>query len=62
MDYICSSDTMAKFMYQYSYVDATSYSICYSKYNKLLETYIQNTSLTPVSEKVYKRISIKTLY
>ena len=62
MDYICSSDAMAKFMYQYSYVDATSYSICYSKYNKLLETYIQNTSLTPVSEKVYKRISIKTLY
>ena len=62
MDFICSSDTVAKMMYQYPYVNAGSYSVYYSKYLLLFETYVQNTSLTPVSEKVYNRISVKTLY
>ena len=62
VEFICSSDSIAKIMYQYPYVNAGSYSVYYSKYLLLLETYTQNTSLTPVSEKVYNRISVKTLY
>ena len=61
-DYVCGSDPVAKLIYQYPYVSATTYSAYYSKYDTLLESYIQNSSLIPVSEKVYKRISVKTLY
>ena len=62
MDYVCSSDVIAKLIYQYPYVGAASYSPYYQKYDMLVESYVQNTSLTPVSEKVYNRISVKTLY
>ncbi len=62
LDYVCSSDAVAKLIYQHPYVGASSYSAYYSKYNTILETYIQNSSLTPVSEKVYNRISVKTLF
>lgn len=62
VDYVCSSDVIAKMIYQYPYVGASSYSAYYSKYDMILEAYIQNSSLTPVSEKVYNRISVKTLF
>ena len=62
VDFVCSSDGVAKLIYQYPYSGAGSYSAYYSKYNTLLETYIQNSSLTPVSEKVYDRISVNTLF
>ena len=61
-DYVCGADPVAKLMYQYPYVNATSYSPYYSKYDTIMESYIQNSSLIPVSEKVYNRISVKTLY
>lgn len=62
LDFVCSSDSVAKLIYQYPYVNAGSYSTYYSKYNTMMETYIQNTSVTPTSEKVYNRISVKTLF
>ena len=62
LDFVCSTDPVATLIYQYPYVDATSYSPYYSKYDTLLESYIQNSALIPVSEKVYNRISVKTLY
>lgn len=62
LDYVCSSDATAKLIYQFPYVGATSNSAYYSKYNMLLESYLQNSSLTPTNKKVYGRISVKTLY
>lgn len=62
IEYVCSADVVAKMIYQYPYVGASSYSAYYSKYNTIMESYIQNSSLTPVSEKVYNRISVKTLF
>ena len=62
LDYVCGSDSVAKSIYQYPYVGASSYSVYYGKYDTMLTVYVQNSSLTPVSEKVYNRISIKTLY
>ena len=62
LDYVCSSDMVANLIYQYPYVGASSYSVYYSKYTTILESYVQNSSLTPVSEKVYNRISVKTMF
>ncbi|MBE6664760.1 MAG: hypothetical protein E7603_00885 [Ruminococcaceae bacterium] len=61
-DYVCGTDPVAKLIYQYPYVGSSSYSAYYSKYNTMRESYVQNSSLIPVSEKVYNRISVKTLY
>lgn len=62
LDYVCSNDPIGALIYQYLYVDSSSYSTYYSKYNTMLESYIQNSAVIPVSEKVYNRISVKTLY
>ena len=62
LDFVCGTDPVATLIYQYPYVGSSSYSPYYSKYDMMIETYIQNTSLIPVSEKVYNRISVKTLY
>ena len=62
LDYVCSNDPVGALIYQYLYVDSSSYSTYYSKYNTMMESYIQNSAVIPVSEKVYNRISVKTLY
>ena len=36
--------------------------LLYTSYTLLLDSYTNNTALVPASEKVYNRISVKTLY
>jgi hypothetical protein len=61
-EFVCGSDQIGKLIYQFPYSGAASYSTHYTHYNLVLDSYIQNSAVVPVSEKVYKRISIKTLY
>ena len=61
-EFVCSSDKVGALMYQYSYSGASSYSTYYTNYRLILDSYIHNTALVPVNEKVYKRIGIKTLF
>lgn len=61
-EFVCSSDQIGALMYRYPYTGATSESTYYYHYRLVLDSYIQNASLTPTSEKVYNRIGIKTLY
>ena len=61
-EFVCSSDKIGTLIYQYPYIGASSYSIYYTDYSLILDSYINNTALVPVNEKVYKRISVKTLY
>ncbi len=61
-EFVCSSDQIGSLIYQYPYTSATSYSTYYTNYRLVIDSYVDNSSLVPVSEKVYKRINIKTLY
>jgi len=61
-EFVCGSDKIGSIMYQYPYSGASSYSTYYTGYTMLMDSYINNTALIPVSEKVYNRISVKTLY
>ena len=61
-EFACSSDKIGTAIYQFPYSGATSYSTYYTNYSLVIESYVNNTALFPVSEKVYKRISVKTLY
>ena len=61
-EFICSSDKIGTLIYQYPYYGSGSYSTYYTNYRLILDSYIQNTALVPVSKKVYKRISVKTMY
>ncbi len=61
-EFVCSSDKIGTLMYQYPYSGASSYSTYYTNYRLILNSYVENTALIPVDEKVYKRIGIKTLY
>lgn len=61
-DYICGTDSVAKIMFEYPYVDARSQSPFYSRYLSTVESFKQNTICVPVSEKVYGRIAVNTLY
>ena len=61
-EFVCSSDQIAKLIYQFPYSGASSYSTYYTNYNLVLDSYIHNSAVVPTSEKVYKRISVKTLY
>lgn len=61
-EFVCSSDKLATMIYQFPYSGASSYSTYYTNYSLVLDSYVQNTALVPVSEKVYKRISVKTMH
>ena len=61
-EFVCGSDKVGSLIYQFPYANASSYSTYYTNYSLILDSYTQNTALVPVSEKVYKRISIKTMY
>ena len=61
-EFVCGSDKIGTLIYQYPYSGASTYSTYYTTYSLILDSYINNTALVPVSEKVYKRIGIKTLY
>ena len=62
VEFICGADKIGALIYQYPYSGAGSYSTYYTDYLLILESYQQNTALVPTSEKVYKRISIKTMF
>ncbi len=61
MDYVCSDDAIAEQLYHHSYVGAESYSPHYSRYLLLLESYKQNTTITPCDVKAYNKINIKNI-
>ena len=61
-EFVCGSDKVGSLIYQFPYSNATSYSTDYTNYSLILDSYTQNTALVPVSQKVYKRISIKTMH
>jgi hypothetical protein len=61
-EFVCSSDKIGTMIYQFPYSGASSYSTYYTNYSLIIDSYVNNTSLVPVNAKVYKRISVKTLY
>ena len=61
-EYICGSDRIGTIIYQYPYYGASSYSTYYTNYRLILDSYIGNSALVPTNEKVYKRISVKTMF
>ena len=61
-EFVCSSDKIGTMIYQFPYSGASSYSTYYTNYSLVIDSYVNNTSLVPVNAKVYKRISVKTLY
>lgn len=61
-DFICGESPTGSVVYNYPYVGASSYSSAYSEYLMYMDAYEQNMSVIPVSDKVYKRIAVNTLY
>ena len=61
-EFVCSSDKIGTMIYEFPYSGSGSYSTYYTNYRLVLDSYIQNTALVPTSEKVYKRISVKTMF
>ena len=61
-DHICGTSAVAKAIYSYPYVGATYLTPHASRFELLLESYLQNTAVIPTDEKVYDRIAINTLY
>ncbi len=61
-DYICSTDVVARNIYEYAYVGSEYMTPHFSRYTTLIEGYKQNTALIPVDDKVYGRIALNTLY
>ena len=62
VEFVCSSDKIGTMIYEFPYSGSGSYSTYYTNYRLVLDSYIQNTALVPTSEKVYKRISVKTMF
>ena len=61
-DFICSETPTATVIYNYPYAGASSYSSAYTEYLMYMDAYEQNMSVIPVSDKVYKRIAVNTLF
>ena len=61
-DFVCGESPTGSAIFNYPYVGASSYSSAYSEYLMYMDAYEQNMSVVPVSEKVYKRIAVNTLY
>ena len=61
-DFICSDAPTATEMFAHPYYGASEYSAAYMEYSTLLEAYEQNKRVVPVSQKVFDRIAVNTLY
>ncbi|MBQ0126214.1 MAG: hypothetical protein KBS59_07845 [Clostridiales bacterium] len=61
-DFVCGDNPTAQRIYQYPYYGASSYSQQYAEYRLYMDMYEQNMSVVPVSERVYDRIAVNTLY
>ncbi len=61
IEFICGNSGIAEDIYNHSYVGASSYSPHYSRYLLLLESYKQNTALTPHDVKAYNRLNIMNI-
>lgn len=61
-DFVCGESPTGSVIYNYPYVGSSSYSSAYSEYLMYMDAYEQNISVVPVSDKVYKRIAVNTLY
>lgn len=61
-DFVCGETPLGSAIYNYPYYGASSYSSAYSEYLMYMDAYEQNMSVVPVSDKVYKRIAVNTLY
>ena len=61
-DFVCGESPTGSIIYNYPYYGSSTYSSAYSEFLMYMDAYEQNMSIVPVSEKVYKRIAINTLY
>ena len=61
-DFLCSDAPTATEMFAHPYYGASEYSAAYMEYSTLLEAYEQNKRVVPISQKVYDRIAVNTLY
>lgn len=60
--FICGETPEATIIYNYPYYGSSSYSSAYTEYLMYMDAYEQNMSVIPVSDKVYKRIAVNTLF
>lgn len=61
-DFVCGESPTATNIYNYPYYGASAFSSAYTEYLQYMDAYEQNMSVIPVSEKVYNRIAVNTLY
>ncbi len=61
-EFACEKGRISNVLFESPYVGASTYSPYYSRYNLIVESYKQNMVCTPVSEKVYDRIAVNTLF
>ena len=61
-EYACEKGTISETLFSVPYVGASVNTPYFTRYTLMTESYAQNMACTPVSEKVYDRIAINTLY
>lgn len=61
-EFACGKGTVAETLFSVPYVGASVNTPFFTRYTLLLESYAQNMACTPVSEKVYDRIAVDTLF
>lgn len=61
-DVIFGSTTVSNTLFMYPYYGASSYSSYYTQYADLLEAYEQNMRLEIYDQKIYNKVSVKTMY
>ena len=61
-EFACEKGTVSETLFSVPYVGATVNTPYFTRYTLMTESFAQNMACTPVSEKVYDRIAINTLY
>lgn len=61
-DFACEKGAISGVLFESPYVGATTPTPYFSRYSMLVDSYRQNMVCTPVSEKVYDRIAVNTLF
>lgn len=61
-EFACDKGTVSETLFSVPYVGATVNTPYFTRYTLMTESFAQNMACTPVSEKVYDRIAINTLY
>ena len=61
-EFACGKGTISETLFSVPYVGASVNTPYFTRYTLMTESYAQNMACTPVSEKVYDRIAINTLY